>query len=302
MKEKVVNRKHRLKRTSFGDSVFDAVNALFMIFVSIVTFYPFYYLVMLSFSGSNTYGKFLLVPKDFSVDAYVAMTVRINYFSGLTVSIARSIIGPVCTLFIIFMCAYILAKPDLVARKFFSRYIVFSMYFSAGLLPVYINISQLKLSGTFLVYILPALVNAYEMILIRTFIEGNPPSLAESALIDGANDFQIAFKIVFPLCLPVLAAVGLFEFINQWNAYVDTLLYNSFNPELFTLQYILTSYLKSNMIINAYNLALRETNLRFSLDSLRMAMTVIVCIPIVIVYPFLQKYFIKGLLIGSVKG
>ncbi len=290
------------KKSNAGDYLFNALNAIVMVIVCLATFYPFIYMIMLSFSGGDTYGRILLWPHGFTTLAYDLMLNKVKFLDSLTISVIRSTLGPILTISVIFMGAYALSRQDLVFRKLFSRYIIFAMYFSAGLLPVYLNISKLKLTGTFLVYIIPYLVNIFELILIRTFIAEMPRSLEESAVIDGADDFQVAFRIVFPLCLPVLAAVTLFEFVNQWNMYADTLLYNASKSKLFTLQYSLSNYLSRQMNFSPTDFISKSAQQNYSLESLRMAMTVVVCIPVAIVYPFLQKYFVKGILIGSIKG
>ena len=200
------------------------------------------------------------------------------------------------------MAGFSLAKEDLIGRKFLSRFITFSMYFSAGLLPAYMNMVSLHMTGTFYVYLIPCLVNAFNMILIKTYIQDLPRSLEESAEIDGANDAHVAFLVVFPLCLPVLAAVMLFEFVGQWNAYTDTLLYNSNVPELYSLQYMLSNLLNATLRVSPSDIQSQVERQRFNSDALKMAMTVVVCLPVLIVYPFLQKYFVKGILIGSIKG
>lgn len=292
----------KLERLRPANVFFRICNTIIMLIVAVVTIYPFIYMLMLSLSSGSTYAKLLIWPIGITSKAYELVFTKIKFMDGFFISFGRSTLGPICTVLIIFMGAYVLSRQDLLFRKFFSRYVIFAMYFSAGILPVYMNISQLKLTGSFWVYILPNLVNVFELILIRTFIQEMPRSLEESAVIDGANDFQVAFKVVLPLCLPVLAAVILFEFVNQWNMYADTLLYNATKPNLFTLQYILTNYLKMQQVFSATELATKGQNGMVTSDVLKMAMTVIVCIPIAIVYPFLQKYFVKGLLVGSIKG
>ena len=199
-----------------SESIFRIVLGIVMVLVLFVTMYPFIYMLMLSLSSGITYGKMLFWPQGFTVIAYELMISKVKFLDSAMVSVIRATVGPVCTVLVIFMSAFALSQNRLIARKLFSRYVVFSMYFSAGLLPVYLNISGLRLTGTFWVYIIPYLVSAYELILIRTFIQDMPRSLEESATIDGANDLQTAFRVVFPLCLPVLAAVTLFEFVNQW--------------------------------------------------------------------------------------
>lgn len=285
-----------------GEIFFHALLVIIMLFVTLVCLYPFIYMLMLSFSSGDIYGKALLMPIGFTTAAYEMITTKLDFFSNIWVSVLRSVVGPVLTTFIGFMAAYVLAKEDLIGRKFLSRLIVFSMYFSAGMLPVYLNIMDLNLNRSFWVYLLPYAVNVYEMILIRTFIQGLPNALEESAVLDGANDLQIAFKIVLPLCAPVLAAVILFDFVNQWNMYTDTLLYNAQEPRLFTLQYILSNFLAKQMNFSSTDFSSQMNMASFNVNSMKMAMGVIICVPVLIVYPFLQKYFVKGILVGSIKG
>ena len=289
-------------KTKVYDALFEIGNSFIMLIVSIVSFYPFVYMVMLSFSSGNVFGKALLWPQNFNIIPYQMLITKVDFFSGFPVSILRSTIGPLLTIFVSFMAAYALSRDDLLFRKQISRIIVFSMYFSAGLLPVYMNMASLHLTNTFLVYIIPRMLNAFEMILIRTYIQSMPRTLEESAMLDGANDLKIAFRIIFPLCLPVIAAVLLFEFVGQWNAYTDTLLYNAQRPNLFTLQYILSNFLAKNVNILTTDFSNRAAYDSFNINALRMAMTVLLCVPIVIVYPSLQKYFVKGIMVGSIKG
>jgi putative aldouronate transport system permease protein len=273
-----------------------------MIIILILTLYPFIYVVLYSFSDSSkAFGRFLFFPLGINVDAYRMIFNSTNVLNGLLISVLRSVIGPVCTILVIYMGAYALSKKELVARKFFLRFILITMYFTPGIIPIYILIVKLNLNNTFWVYIVPRLVNVYEMILIRVYIESLPDSLSESAYLDGANDFTIAFRIIFPLCLPVIAAVGLFECVHQWNAFQDTLFYNASNSSLHPMQYVLVTFIQSRAATPEQAEALGNTRM-LSSTSLRMAMTVITILPVTLVYPFLQRYFVKGLLVGSIKG
>jgi putative aldouronate transport system permease protein len=289
--------------TSGWDILFHSVNGLIMVGVVMVTFFPFYYMVMLSLSSGDTYAKVLILPSKFSIKSFQLMMEKIDFFRNLFISVMRSIIGPIASIAVTFFGAYALSRRDLIFRKFFSRFVVFAMYFGAGILPGYLNMTDLHLTRTFAVYIIPRLVSVFILILIRTYIEDIPRSLEESAAIDGANDLQIAVVVVFPLCIPVLAAVTLFEFVSQWNSYMDTLLYNATVPPLFTLQYSLSIFLNMAMNISSNELSRFEMTLAdFNLEGIKMAMTVVVCIPVLLVYPFLQKYFVKGIMVGSIKG
>lgn len=292
----------RRKKIDGWDLFFHILLIFILAFVTIVCFYPFVYMLMVSFSGGDLYGKALIMPVNFTTIAYRMISEKLDFFSAIWVSAGRSIIGPVITTTVGFMAAYVLAQQRLVGRKVLSRLIVFSMYFSAGLLPTYLNIMDLNLNRSFWVYLLPYAVNVYEMILIRTFIESQPPALAESARIDGANDLQIAFRVVFPLCMPVLAAVVLFDFIGQWNMYTDTMLYNAQAPELFTMQYVLSNFLAKQTNFSTTDFSNQAELAMLNVNSMKMAMGVIICLPVLVVYPFLQKYFVKGILVGSIKG
>lgn len=289
-------------KSGVGEIIFRLVQILLVAIVLVLTVYPFIYMVTLSFSSGGVYGKVLLWPQNFTTVAYKLMINKVKFLDGAKVSFGRAILGPICTLCVIYMGAYVLAHKRVMGHKFFSKFIVFSMYFSAGMLPVFLNINSLHLNGSFWVYILPYLCSAYELILIRTYIQSIPRGLEEAATIDGANDVQIAFGIVLPLCLPVLAAVILFEFVGQWNQYTDTLLYNASRTNLHTLQYSLSNYLAKQMSFSPTDFADKAAQQEFNLESLRMAMTIVTCIPVLIVYPFLQRYFVKGILIGSIKG
>lgn len=291
----------RFKRTSPGDRVFDIVNLILMTILLVITLYPFIYVIMYSFSDpTKAYGKILFWPQGFTLASYKQCFDSPNVISGFLVSVARATLGPFCTMIVIYYGAYALSKRKLIGRSVLSKLIVFTMYFSAGLIPTYLLIAKLKLINTFWVYILPALPSIFNMILVRTYLEGLPEELEESALLDGANDLVIATKIFLPLCKPIIAAVLLFECVNQWNAFQDTLLYNASNSNLHTLQYTLVNFIK-NSPQSLESAEVVGTGV-FSSTSLRMAMTVITILPIGCVYPFLQRYFVKGLMIGSIKG
>jgi putative aldouronate transport system permease protein len=180
------------------------------------------------------------------------------------------------------------------------------MYFGAGLIPYYLLLKKLMLINTFWLYIIPGIMNVYGMILMRTYIESLPSSLHESAYIDGANELVMFFKIIIPLCIPVIAAITLFSCVGHWNSYTDTLIYNSAKPKLYTLQYVLMTFVTTvaaTQSENAINDVINQTrHTKLTPMTVRMAITVITVLPISLVYPFLQKYFIKGILIGAVKG
>lgn len=293
-------------KSSQGDRVFDLVNYTLMVFVFVVMVFPFLHLINYSVSNpSFVSGKFLFIPKQFNLDAYEAIFANPDVWNGIYISIARTVIGTFVMAIVTSMAAYVITREDLVGIKFFRKYFVFTMYFSGGIIPMYILIKSLGLVGSFWVYVIPSAVSVFNMILIKTYIEGIPKELEESALIDGANDAYLFIRIILPICIPVMAAVSLFAGIGQWNAFIDTQFYNAMNPELFPLQYVLYNSFQSITSVEQFttgSAADAEKYRMLTPQSLKIAMTVITVLPIMIVYPFLQKYFMKGLLLGSVKG
>ncbi|WP_409340531.1 carbohydrate ABC transporter permease [Paenibacillus sp. MBLB4367] len=291
------------KRTAF-DRLFDAANYVWMSIVGIVMLFPFLYIASYSLSETSKLPQgLLLFPAGFTLDAYAKAFEDPAIFHSILISVGRTLLGPIVMIFVSSMAAYCLTRDDLIAVRFWRKFFVFTMYLSSGLIPLYVLIVQLNLSKTFWVYIVMTAVSVFNMILIKTFIESLPDSLEEAAVVDGANDLTVFWKIIFPLCLPVIAAVVLFSAVGQWNSFIDTQLYNAMNPELFTLQYVLYQTLS-----NANNASLMQSGAMnanantVTPEGLKMAITMITVLPIMLVYPFLQRYFISGMLVGSVKG
>lgn len=282
-------------------SMFDVVNVLMLAAVTVLMIYPFWYVVCYSFSDMNltTGNELLLWPKGFSLDSYKVALSNTTVLRGFYISAARTVIGPLCMLAVSATAAYVLSKNDLVGIKGLRRFFLFSMYISAGLLPGYMLIRNLGLTGSFWVYIIPGVANVFNIILIRAYIESLPPSLEESAMIDGASYFTIFLRIIIPLCVPVIAAVLLYECVAQWNAFMDAQLYNFRNPELYPVQYVLYNFIAVKAPTKEA-MAMRHT-LVTTAHSLRMSVTVLTTLPILCVYPFLQKHFASGLLVGAIK-
>jgi putative aldouronate transport system permease protein len=278
-----------------ADYVMDAGIYLVIAAVVVVTAYPFWHILMYSFSDpARLRPGGLLWPAGFSVRAYQAAFSSANILHAFLVSAGRSTIGPVTSCTISMMVAYALSRRSLPGRRFFSTYFILTMYFSAGLIPTYLLIRKVGLTGSFLVYVLPRAMDVFGMILMRTYL-------------DGANELRIFSRIVVPLCLPVIAAIALFSCVWQWNSYVDTLIYNFNSEQLYTLQYVLVmivSTVSSSQSANAVQMMMMRQARQVPLSPMvvRMAITVITIVPISVVYPFLQRYFIKGILVGAVKG
>jgi ABC-type glycerol-3-phosphate transport system permease component len=266
--------------------------------------YPFLYMINYSISTPGKIrGTLLLLPTGLNLDSYIALLKDPSVFRALLISVSRSVLGPVGMMMVSGMAGYVLSKKNLVFGKFIRMFMFFTMYFSAGIIPVYLLIQSLKLTGSYWVYIFPALVSPFNIVLIKTYIESIPDSLEEAVLIDGGTDFDVYFRCIIHVCLPVNAAVILFSAIGHWNSFIDTQLYNYANPELYTIQYVLFNTLgsKVNQSLEQAKQAGLLQQVRINAQSMKMAISVITIVPIMCVYPFLQRYFVSGLMVGSIK-
>lgn len=291
-----------MHKLSFGDRVFDFVNALIMIVLFVVMVFPFLHIINYSISDfTKVSGHFLLYPRGATLESYRAMFQNPNLLHSIFISVARTVVGTSIMVFFTSMAGYVVSRDDMLGIKYIRKFFVFTMYFSVGLIPMYLLIQKLGLTGTFWVYVIPGAVGVFNMILIKTYVESLPKELEDAAFIDGASDLYLFFRIIFPLSAPVVAAISLFSAIGQWNSFVDTQFYNAMNPELFPLSYVLYIALQSITSIEQFQLD-QEAMRAVTPETLKMAMTVITVLPIMVVYPFLQKHFMKGMLIGSIKG
>lgn len=281
--------------------IYTALSLLF-----IITFYPFWNIFVLSLNDAtdSLRGGLMLWPRVLSIDSYKAVLSDTALLSSLKVTLLRTAVGVPMNLLAVTTLAYALSQRDLIGRRQINLLFVFTMYFSGGLIPTYMIVKWLGLIDNFLVYLLPGLYNVYWMILVRTYMEGLPYSMIESARIDGANDIQIFAKVVLPSCAPVVATIGLFSAIYHWNAWYDSYIYTN-KPALETLSNalvkILNQYQTGAMMTQAQQMAATSKRLPVSSESIRMTVTMVTTIPIILVYPFVQKYFIKGMMLGSVK-
>ncbi|MBY9080695.1 carbohydrate ABC transporter permease [Paenibacillus sp. HN-1] len=298
--------KQSLQTKSAQDRVLEVVVYVSMIVVTVLTIYPFLNVLAVSFNDSvdTVRGGITVWPRKFTMENYSLIFTYGSLITGFKISILRTIIGTVAGLISSSMLAYTLAREDFQARRFISVFLAVTMYVSGGLIPGFILMRDLHLMNTFAVYILPGLVSAFNVFVIRSFIDALPNALQESAKLDGANDFTIYLRIILPLCKPALATVALFLAVGQWNSWFDTYLFNGSNEALTTLQYELMKILQSttSTATNSQDAAnMAERMAQVSPESVKMAITIIVTVPILIVYPFLQKYFVKGMTLGAVK-
>lgn len=291
-----------------SDYVIDAVIYLVMGMILIITLYPFLNILAISFNDSvdTVKGGVGILPRVFTLDNYKQVFENDNLISAFFVSVARTLIGVVTSLISSCMFAYTLSRKDFMCRKVFSIMLLITLYVSGGLVPDYMLIRHLGLINNFWVYIIPALINGWNVIVIRSYIDSLPLSIQESAQVDGANDFVIFYKIVLPLSLPVIATISLFIAVGQWNAWMDTYLYCASKDYLSTLQFELVKIQLATQTAADASQSLTSTSLdtvsRVSPTSVRMAITVVATLPILFVYPFVQKYFISGMTLGAVKG
>jgi len=293
-------------RRSTGDIGFDVGLYVFMTCVGVVTLYPFLNILAISFNDAtdSVRGGIYLWPRMFTLDNYRAIFQYADLLTAFQNSVLRTVIGTVLGLFSAAMIAFTLSRQDFAARRFVSVALALTLYVSGGLIPVYMLLRDLHLLNSFWVYIFPGLVNAWNIFVLRSYMDGLPYNLQESAKLDGANDWTIFWRIIVPLSKPVLATIALFIAVGQWNAWFDTFLYNSGKTGLTTLQYELMKILQNTAFSGSRNQSYGGEAVqagRVSPESIRMAITMVATVPILVVYPFLQKYFVKGLTLGAVK-
>ena len=222
--------------------------------------------------------------------------------ASVKVTVARTLIGTPIAVLVTAMCAYAVSRKELVGRKFLNLFFIFTMYFGGGIVPYYMIIKSLGLTDNFLVYVIPGAMGVYNMILIRSYIDTIPEDLFESARLDGANDVIIFFKIILPIAKPILVTVALFVAVTQWNSWFDAYLFTS-SQDLKPMQSILVEILNQYQTGDSQSsqMSAAAAGRTTTPDSIRMAATIVSTIPIIIVYPFIQKYFVKGMMIGAVK-
>lgn len=290
------------KKWTSEEVVFHVFAYLLFGCITLICVYPFYYLLICTISNSQLVdmGQIIFWPKDINFSNYVKIFQVQNLARSTVNSVIRVILGTASTLMVTAYLAYFFTKENMWKRKLWYRATVITMYFSAGLIPVYLNNNMLGLVNTFWIYIIPSLVSVYNMILIKTSIESMPAELEESALLDGAGYMRRFVSIVLPLQKPILATVALFVAVNHWNDFFTTKLYIT-NTKLYTLQFLLYELLNQVEAVSQ-QIQHEESATAITSTGIRLTLTAVVTIPIMVVYPFIQKYYVKGIMIGAVKG
>jgi putative aldouronate transport system permease protein len=293
-----------------GDAAFYLVACAVFSAFTLLCVFPFYYIFINTISANDLASKGLVVwyPRQVHFDNYLEVLSIRNLGRAALVSLSRTVIGTALSVACTSFVAYALSKKELWKRKLWYRFFIVTMYFNPGIIPWYINMQNLRLTDNFLAYVI-GVVNPFNLILVKTYIESMPASLEESAEIDGAGYMRLFARIVFPLCKPIVATVAVFTAVLQWNSFMDTLLLMK-DTRLYTLQFLLWQYLNE---ANAIAAMLRSAGGQGSMayvnparflttTSVKMTISMIVVIPILFVYPMFQRYFVKGIMIGAVKG
>lgn len=292
---------HYLKRT-WAERVFDSGNLLLLLLLAFAAIYPFIYTFVLSISSASSALEpgFKIWPGEINFSAYEAVLRNPEILTGFRNTLFRTVVGTVCVLLVCSMLAYPLSRPDFVHRKGWTLFVLLTMVFQGGMIPSYLVIRNLGLIDNLLVYILPGLVTGFNVLILKNFFQGVPSSIGESARIDGAGEWRILFRIYLPLSKPVLATVGLWTAVAQWNAWIDALLYINTDSKQ-----VMQMFLQRIVIGNSTEMIERNmvgaTIQDFTPETIKAATVIVTVLPILILYPFLQKYFLKGAFLGSVK-
>ncbi|NLL73333.1 MAG: carbohydrate ABC transporter permease [Clostridiales bacterium] len=297
-------RSSKIKRST-GTLIFDWANTIFMLIICFLCIYPIWYVVVNSFNDAHDamMGGIYWWPRMFSLENYRTVFADNRVLQAFKVTIAKTVIGTSVNVFFTAMVAYPMSKNYLVGRKFYMAMGTITMFFSGGLIPTFILFKKLNLLNNFMVYVIPAAFNFFNLLIFINFFNEIPPALEESARIDGATDWKIFRSIILPLSKPVLATIALFAGVGQWNDWFGGVMYMTTRMDLEPIQtylYRMVAQVGSNQVagsISAGNISAQST----TSTAIKLATMVITTLPICLVYPFLQKYFVKGVMVGAVK-
>lgn len=293
-------------RRSAEDRLFDVVNYTLLILIALITLYPFYYILVLSFNEGNdaVRGGIYLFPRVFTLNNYKEFFSDKSWLMAVWVTTLRTVIGTAVGVAFTSIVSYALSRRNLVGRKVYMKIIIFAMYFSGGMIPYYILLKTLGLLNSFLVYIIPGALNLFFVMTGVSFFQEIPEEVIESAYLDGAGDGRIFVSIVLPISMPLLATMTLFIAVNHWNSWIDAAYYVR-DENLRTLAYKMREVINQSMTpttTDAQTLQFASEHAKTTTTSLQMAAMIVSVGPILFVYPFLQRYFAKGMMLGAVKG
>ena len=289
------------RKKSITDKAFVILNTMFMIAFVVITLYPVLNTLAISFNdGTDALrGGIYLFPRKWTLKNYITVLQKDNLITGAYITVLRTILGTVLALFTNAILAFIVSRKRFLFKKSLSLFWVITMYVNGGMIPIFLLYKNLGLTNSFMVYIVPGMISAFNMLVIRTYMNGIPDSLEESAQLDGAGYTTIFLKIISPLCKPVYATVALFVAVGQWNSWFDAMLYNRMSQEFTTLQYELMKLLSSVTNQGGSAEAMKNAVGAVTPASIRAAATILTMLPIICLYPFLQRYFVSGLTIGG---
>lgn len=294
-----------IQRRSRGSRLFDTSNYLLLLLLGAATLFPFMNLLAISLNDAQDTlkGTVWVWPRIFTLQNYETIFANDNLAMAAVRSVIRTVAGTLLGVLGTAMLAYVLSRRDFVFRKSFNLVLIVTMYVNGGLIPFYLLIKNIHLMNNPAVYVLPVLVGVFNVIIMRSYFESLPDGVIESARIDGATDFQILFRIVLQISMPVVSTVALYTAVWHWNSWFDNYLYASRNPHLNLLQFELQKILigSVNQVFDPNTHIDASDARRTNPETIRAAMTVIVTVPILLVYPFLQKYFVKGMTFAAMK-
>ena len=305
-----MKKTHRKKyRTRPGDMLFNLINYLVFILFTIACIFPFYYLFINTISDNDLVVKGVInfIPRGLHLDNYISLLNVSDLSNAFLVSVGRTLLGTAFMVAASAFVGYLVTKQEMWGRKFWYRFLIITMYFNAGLIPWFLNMQMLGLTNTFWAYIIPGIVAPYNIILVKTYIESIPAELEESAQIDGATHMVIFRKIIWPLSKPILATIAIFGAVGHWNSFTDSLILMQSAPNLYTLQHRLYIYLNTASNLSALMESggqVSDAVLKSALSAkvIKYTISMVTVIPILVVYPFMQRYFEKGIMLGAVKG
>ena len=294
----------KIKETA-GSRVFNVCNVIFLSLLILVTFYPMYYVFLASISVPSEFvkngGGIMLLPQGLSKESYAAVLKNPNIAIGYRNTIIVVIVATTLSIILTSMGAYFLSRKNIMLKKGIMMFIVFTMFFNGGLIPFYLTISNLKLDRSLLCLILPVAINTFNLIIMRTAFLSIPPSLEESAKIDGAGHFTILFRIVIPLSLPTVSVIILFYAVQNWNAWFNAMIFLR-DRSLYPLQLVLREILMMNDTTSmSSQVSLDQGDQSMVNETIKYAVIMVATLPILVLYPFLQKYFVKGVMVGAIK-
>ncbi len=302
------------RKTTAGDVVFNTILYVVLVIMIVVTVYPFLNSLAISLNDADdtTKGGITVYPRIFSIRNYELIFQNPKIYNAYFITIMRTLVGTVTSLFCTALLAFGMAHPFLKGRKLYTMICLIPMYFGGGLMPYYFLIKWLGMTNSFQVYWVPGIIGIFNMILMKTYFQGIPLALEESARIDGANLWTVFFKIIFPISTPIVATIALFVGVGQWNAWFDASIFIT-KQELKPMQNVLLSIISEARyaeqlaaLASSTGVTVDASNVnkaaKVNVRSITMATMIVTILPIVMAYPFLQRYFIKGIMVGSLKG